>query len=193
MVDIEVVMPTVSSDRAFEHMYRRYGLAVLAYCVRRAEYTMAADACSDTFLVAWRRFDQIPSEPQTLPYLYGVAARVLSNQRRSLHRRRKLDEKLTSLGITSVLDPAAIVVHRAQDREVVEAVRRLGPKDREIVMLYTWEDLTRETIAEMMGMTKTAVDQRIHRSYKRLARMLGHVVASNANQSPLVAEEGGGR
>ena len=185
-------MTTDQSDRAFERIYKRHSLAILGYCVRRAGQDAAADACSETFLVVWRRFDRIPPEPETLPYLYGVAARVLSNQRRSLRRRTRLDSKLANLGIAVVPDPAVIVAHRAQDAQVVEAVRRLSPKDREIVMLYTWEDLSRETIAEMMGMTKTAVDQRIHRSYKRLARSLAHAMTSNAVQSPLVAEEGGG-
>jgi RNA polymerase sigma-70 factor (ECF subfamily) len=187
------MMATYQGDPAFEHIYEDYSLRILAYCIRRADHEGAADACSETFLVAWRRFDQIPPEPKTLPYLYGVAARVLANQRRSLHRKNKLHSKLANLGITAVPDPAVIVARKAEDAEVVEAVRRLNPKDREIVMLYTWEELPRETIAEMMGMTKTAVDQRIHRSYQRLARALRHTMASNANQSPLVAEEGGGR
>jgi RNA polymerase sigma-70 factor (ECF subfamily) len=186
-------MATYQGDRAFEHIYERYSLAVLAYCVRRGGYEGAADACSETFLVAWRRLDQIPPEPQVLPYLYGVAARVLANQRRSLHRKSRLDSKLANLGIAAVPDPAVIVARKAEDAEVVEAVRRLNPKDREIVMLYAWEELPRAIIAEMMGMTRTAVDQRIHRSYKRLARSLAHAMTNNAIQSPLVAEEGGGR
>jgi RNA polymerase sigma-70 factor (ECF subfamily) len=64
------------------------------------------------------------------------------------------------------------VAQSAHHQEVVAAVRRLKPKDREIVMLYAWEDLSRETIAEMMGMTRSALDQRIHRANQRLARIL---------------------
>jgi RNA polymerase sigma-70 factor, ECF subfamily len=180
-------------ERAFERIYESHSMAILAYCVRRVSQADAADACSETFLVAWRRLDQMPPEPGTLPYLYGVAARVLANQRRSLRRRERLDSKLATLGIAAMPDPALIVARKAQDAEVVEAVRRLRPKDREIVMLYAWEDLSREMIAEMLGMTKTAIDQRIHRSYKRLDRALRHTMTAGAIQSPLVAEEGGGR
>jgi RNA polymerase sigma-70 factor, ECF subfamily len=187
------VMGRDRSDPAFEGLYQRYGPAILAYCIRRAGHDLALDSCQETFLVAWRQFQQLPEEPQTLPYLYGIAARVLSNQRRSLARRKKLDMKLSSLGVTPLPDPALLVVHKSEHAEVVQAVRRLRPKDREIVMLYTWEDLSRETIAQMMGMTKPAVDQRIHRSYRRLARALNHTITNNnAVQSPLVAEEGGG-
>jgi RNA polymerase sigma-70 factor, ECF subfamily len=180
-------------DPAFERLYQLYGPAILAYCIRRAGRDLALDSCQETFLVAWRQFDHLPAEPQTLPYLYGIAARVLSNQRRSLARKKRLDMKLANLGVTPLPDPALLVVSKSRDAEVVQAVRRLRPKDREIVMLYTWEDLPRETIARMMGMTRAAVDQRIHRSYGRLARALNHTMTNNnAVQSPLVAEEGGG-
>jgi RNA polymerase sigma-70 factor, ECF subfamily len=186
-------MASDARDHSFEHIYACYSSAVLAYCIRRVGRTLAADACSETFLVAWRRLDELPTEPKTLPYLYGVAARVLANQRRSLLRRRRLDWKLESLGVAPIPDPAAIVVRQSQDAEVASAVRRLGPKDREIVMLYAWEDLPRETIAEMMGLTRAAVDQRIHRSYKRLATALRHSMTNTEAAAPLVTEEGTGR
>jgi len=56
-------------------------------------------------------------------------------------------------------------------------------------MLYAWEDLPRNDIAEIMGMTRSAVDQRIHRSYQRLARTLEPLF--KPIPSPPVAEEGG--
>jgi RNA polymerase sigma-70 factor (ECF subfamily) len=175
----------------FEALYEAHRLAVLAYCARRTRSSDAADACAETFLVAWRRIDDLPPPPETLPYLYGIARRVLSNQLRALHRRSRLDAKLHGLGVTPPLDPLTLVVQGARNREVVAAVRRLRPKDREIVMLHTWEDLPRDVIAEMMGMTRPAIDQRIHRSYRRLARSLGSTVETSALDSPPIAQEGG--
>ena len=158
--------------------------------MRRTKPTDAADACAETFLVAWRRLEDVPPPPQTLPYLYGVAGRVLSNQLRVLHRRTRLDAKLENLGVTPPDDPSLLVVQSSRDQEVVAAVRRLKPQDREIVMLYAWDDLPRDTIAEMMGMSRAAIDQRIHRSYQRLARMLEPVMETSAIKSPPVAEKG---
>jgi RNA polymerase sigma-70 factor (ECF subfamily) len=37
---------------------------------------MAPDVVAETFLVAWRRLDDVPADP--LPWLYGVARRVLA-------------------------------------------------------------------------------------------------------------------
>lgn len=165
-------MVSTSKQRRFEDLYEEHRLEVLAYCLRRLESDEAADACSETFLVAWRRLDEVPPPPETLPYLYGIARRVVSNHTRSLRRRVRLDARLSSLGVSPVPDPSAVVVQNSQHREVVAAVRRLKPKDREIVMLYAWEDLPRGTIAEMMGMTRSAIDQRIHRANQRLAQIL---------------------
>ena len=159
--------------RRFVCLYEAHRLHVLAYCVRRTNRADAADACSETFLVAWRRLDDLPAEPGTLPYLYGIANKVLGNQFRSLQRRSRLDAKLCELGVSDPVDAGVVVLQSASDRRVVAAIRQLKPVDREILMLSAWEELPRSVIAEMMGMTKAAVDQRIHRSYERLARMLG--------------------
>jgi RNA polymerase sigma-70 factor (ECF subfamily) len=186
------LMDTTGSRRSdFEQLYEEYRLPVLAYCTRRVRASDAPDACSETFLVAWRRLDDLPAEPKTLPYLYGIAGKVVSNQLRSFRRRGRLDGKLKGLGVEAAPDPSTVVVRRALDGEVESAVRQLRPKDREIVMLYAWEDLSRETIADMMGMSKPAVDQRIHRAYQRLARALDHVADTQSIRSPLIAEEGG--
>jgi RNA polymerase sigma-70 factor (ECF subfamily) len=183
---------TASERRArFEALYDEHRLTVLAYCLRRTNPSDAADACAETFLVAWRRIDDVPEPPDSVAYLYGVARRVLSNHFRAFHRRSRLDAKLRELGVAPPPDPLAVVVQQAQRAEVVDAVRRLNPRDREIVMLHTWEDLSRETIAEMLGVTRAAVDQRIHRSYRRLARVLGSTVDAGLVEPPRVAEGGG--
>lgn len=179
-------------DERFDALYAEYRRPILAYCMRRVGPSDAADAASETFLVAWRRADEIPPPPRTLPYLYTIAHNVIRNQRRSNWRRQRLGSRLLGLADEpSPDDPATVVVRREADSQVQAAVRQLRPTDREIVMLYTWEDLPREHIAQMMGMSRSAVDQRIHRAYRRLARVLEPGLAS-AKIAPSVVEEGGG-
>ena len=175
----------------FEAIWREHRHKIMAYCLRRASSADADDACAETFLVVWRRIDEIPSAPKTLLCLYGIARKVLSNQSRAFHRRGRLHTKLTNLGIPPVADPLHIVMQSADDRVVLDAVRRLKPVDREIVMLDVWEDLSRAEIAEVLGMTRPAVDQRIHRAYQKLSRTLTPVLEISPISSPPIAEEGG--
>ena len=186
-------MNEVSSlrQRRFEALFEAHKLDVLAYCTRRLGRIDATDACSETFLVAWRRLGDIPPSPKTLPYLYGIASRVVSNQFRTLRRRSRLEAKLGALGVSVAPDPEVVVLQRARDQEVVAAVRKLNPKDREIVMLYAWEDLPREAIAEVVGMTRAAVDQRLHRANQKLALILDRGAETDGVSTPPIAERGG--
>jgi len=174
----------------FEALYEEYRLPVLAYCARRTSSSDAADVCAETFFVAWRRIDDIPEPPKALPYLYRIAGNVLSNQLRTTRRRHRLAAKLAGLGVTPPQDPLNLVVQNSLDDAVVAAVRRLKPADREIVMLAAWEDLSREAIAEMFGMSKAAVDQRIHRAYQRMARVLEPALAREGMEFPPIAKGG---
>lgn len=59
------------SDRRtqFEAMFATHHDAVRRYVVRRQSGALVDDAIADTFLVAWRRLDEIPD--RTLPWLLG--------------------------------------------------------------------------------------------------------------------------
>jgi RNA polymerase sigma factor (sigma-70 family) len=174
----------------FESIWRSHRHQVLAYCLRRASSADAEDACAETFLVVWRRIDEIPLAPKTLPCLYGIARKSLLNQTRAFYRRGRLQTKLTNLGMTPAADPMLVVMQRDDDKVVTDAVRRLKPVDREIVMLDVWEGLSRSEIADAMGMTRAAVDQRVHRAYQKLSRALEPVLESSPIISPPIAEEG---
>src|SRR6266487_4669548 len=69
-----------SDDRedAFRRIYQAYYRHVAAYARRRLNEGEAEDVVAETFLVAWRRVEDIPQGDLTLPWLYGVARRVVS-------------------------------------------------------------------------------------------------------------------
>jgi RNA polymerase sigma-70 factor (ECF subfamily) len=76
----------------FELLYAKHAPAVKAYVLRRAEASTADDVVAEVFVVCWRRFEEVPVDP--LPWLLGVARRVLSTQRRGERRRGALHERL---------------------------------------------------------------------------------------------------
>ena len=98
MMVMKTGVGALTDDEArFVEIYGRFAWPIQAYCARRTPGSQVADAVSDIFLIAWRRIDQIPAGDEALPWLYGVAFRVLSHQWRHNVRSRKLIERLRGL------------------------------------------------------------------------------------------------
>ncbi|MFF0339619.1 RNA polymerase sigma factor [Kribbella sp. NPDC004875] len=166
--------PDVRRER-FEEVFATHRDAVLGYLRRRTDSGHdAADLLADTFLVAWRRLDDVPLAPQTRPWLYGVARRVLANHRRGEGRRHALATKLRS-ELTDAPDEPSL-----DDSPAARAFRTLPEQDRELLSLVAWEELDTDQIATVLGISRNAVRIRLHRARKRFAKLLTAPIANRA-------------
>ena len=120
-------------DRAFDELFTAFHSDVLAYIVRRTSQTCAEDVLAETFLVAWRRADHVPKDP--LPWLLGVARRVLANQRRGELRRRALLGRLTGMRSETAgpWEPPSTL-----SPELAAALGSLSEREREALLLTAW-------------------------------------------------------
>ncbi len=167
-------------------MYHEHRDAVVAYCMRRAGREDALDAVAETFAVAWRKIDQVPTGEAERSWLYAVAYRVLSNQRRGNTRRSALEDKLGTVAVAVGVDPVDQIVRNEDDQRVIEAMNELRPDDREVLRLVTWEEHPRDQVAAMFGVSRSTLDQRIHRALKRLRKAYARIDAP----TPTTAEGG---
>jgi len=143
-----------------EALFRSHAADVLAYALRRTDAASAEDVVSEVFLVAGRRLDTIP-EQHALLWLYGVARRVLANQRRGERRRVALTSALGRLQRDSVDEPG-------RGAGLLEALAALRPADREALMLVAWEGLDAGHAAVVLGCSAEAMYVRLHRARARL-------------------------
>lgn len=158
--------PTAEHD-AFERLWDAHHPSVLAYTRRRLPEHDAWDAASDTFLVAWRRRCEMPAGPATLPWLYGVARRVVADTRRSEARRGRLAERVASEAATAT--PPTVMTEPVG---LVAALGKLSEADREALLLSAWEGLSNAEAAAAMSVSQVAFRVRLHRARRRLARLL---------------------
>ncbi len=154
----------------FVEIYERSYRHVYGYCRRRTSADNVEDVVADTYLTAWRKIDQVPPGDDCLPWLYGVAYRVLSHEYRGTSRRRRLAQKLESVGATPVSVPEEYIVMRDESRLVLQALENLKPTDQEILRLTTWEELSHEEVAVALGISNGAARQRLHEAKKNLTR-----------------------
>ena len=158
-------------ERTFIELYESHYDELHAYCARRVGVDHAPDAVADVFTVAWRRIGELSIE-MPRAWLFGVARGVIRNRWRSKRRKRRLLERvMTQRSLPSEI-PDALLDQRETDAEIVEAFLQLRTSDQEILRLSAWEELSGPEIAEALGISLSAAQQRLHRAKKRLTAEL---------------------
>jgi len=132
----------------FETLFVTNRLDILKYLVRRCVDTdEAADALAETFIVAWRRIDVVPTD-RGAALLFGVARNVLFK----LYKKRQLS---TAINERLATELRSVVTTSRNDWEEVlwTGTFQLSKSDREIVELSAWEELAPGEIAIVLGIS----------------------------------------
>jgi len=168
---------------AFERLFAAHYRAVRAYVLRRAGPDAVEDVVAETFLIAWRRLDTLGEDP--LPWLFGVARRVLANQLRAARRRGALATRLRSLAGGDP-DPGW-QPPPLMSPELAAAMASLSPREREALLLVAWEGLTSDRAAGAAGCSPAAFRVRLHRARRRVAAELADPAATQ-RRPPIAGE-----
>ena len=135
---------------------------------------LAQEVVAETFLVAWRRLDDIPGA--AIPWLYRVALYEIANLRRRQAKAVRLHDALRQGGAgTALRDEEDEATDLA--RAVATAFAHLKPRDQEILRLAAWEQLSSSEGAAVLQCSVPAYRMRLHRARIRLA------VASGARET----------
>jgi RNA polymerase sigma-70 factor (ECF subfamily) len=128
------------------------------------------DLVQETFLAAWTSRGRFRGQCKMSTWL----ARIAVNKCRSHHRWRRVRKlvRLTPGDATS--NVAELGSNEAQEdgEEVRSAVRRLPVKYREAVVLRYFEDTPIDEMAEVLNLSRAAVEKRLSRARQRLKEML---------------------
>jgi RNA polymerase sigma-70 factor, ECF subfamily len=162
----------------FERLYREQFGRVAAYLLARAERDLASEAISKTFEITWRRISDVPQEP--LPWLLGVARKVLADLRRTQGRQDALVERIAASGPDSTGDHADALIGR---EGVLAALGRLTDLQQEVLLLIAWDGLTQREAATALGCSRGAVALRVHRARRRLEQAMAEI--AQEEQAPL--------
>ncbi|MEE9178198.1 MAG: sigma-70 family RNA polymerase sigma factor [Acidimicrobiia bacterium] len=157
-----------AADIRFTSLFEEHHRAVLAYFLRRLDREAANEATADVYVVVWRRMADVPAGDETLPWLYGVCRRVLSNRLRSNRRADRLVDKLTRIRSLQTEAPDTVIIQRAEDQAIISALATLRPQDQELLRLAYWEEVPHAANGELVGCSRKTADVRIHRAVRRL-------------------------
>jgi RNA polymerase sigma factor (sigma-70 family) len=152
------------AEERFERVFREHYGDVYRYAARRVDSGAVQDVVAETFLAAWRRHEKLRDDP--LPWLLGVARRIIANHRRGDGRRAALSARLNAEHRPS---PRGL---EHEDSKFTRAFSALSERDRDALMLVAWDGLEHHAAASVMGCSPTAFTVRLHRARRKLERAL---------------------
>lgn len=171
----------------FEEIYRAYGKKILNLAFRFTGSEEAArDLTQDIFLKVYHKMDSFRGDSQVYTWLYRVATNHILNYLKREKRLRwlnlmekPLSEALQENRIESdylesrgVVRPDQKLEKREREKLIQGLIQKLPVKQRTPLILHRYEGLSYQEIAEVMGISLSAVETRIHRAKKQLIEYL---------------------
>jgi len=155
---------------AFELLYRRYARPVFGLALRRLGDRMRAeDAVQETFAAVWRSARTYrPERGAGAPWLYAVARNAI------VDRARNRSEPPAEPPETPSLEPTP--AERAETSyvswRVHRALEELSAKERDVIELAYYGELSQSEIADFLGIPLGTVKTRTRAGLSRLADLL---------------------
>lgn len=174
----------MTDARLFEAFVRRYQDMVFATAVRLlGSPTEAEDVAQTVFLRAYQRFDEIGASPAAAGWLKTVTRNVCLNHLSRYRSRWRLFSELArpdeadadadyASRLVASVSPASAMEEAERHHELERALRRLPDHQRVPLVLFHFEDLSYQEIAELLRVSLGKVKTDIHRGREALRTLL---------------------
>ena len=160
--------PDSKRDQTIERLIIQYQTPLLRLCyVQLHDRALAEDAVQETFLKAFRGFSQFRGDSSEKTWLTKIAVNTCRDFQRGGWFRHT-DRSVTP----EMLPVAADTRPDAEDYDLSLAVMKLPRKLREVILLYYYQDLGTEEIAEILGIVQSSVSSRLKRGREKLRGLL---------------------
>jgi RNA polymerase sigma-70 factor (sigma-E family) len=188
-----------SADDALTHLYAAHWRALVRLSwLLLHDAQQAEEVVQDAFVAMHRRWGRLDDPDKALAYLRVCVV----NGSRSALRRRGVEARWTRSGGPTSASPAPRRVDEpvrsaedgaiaAQDRAAVQQlVRELATRQREVLVLRYYLDLSEAQIAQTLGISTGAVKSHAHRGLAALKVALTTLHAANGDHDPDLDMEG---
>jgi len=173
--DASVIAGSLDDPSRFGELFDRHATSVFRYLVRRVGVDEADALLGEVFSLAFEKRARYDLErPLARPWLYGIATNLLAHHWRSEARRIRATACLLARRQSG--EDATDRLVDALDAEelwprVADAVAQLPAPERDVLLLYAWEDLGYEEIAAALDIPVGTVRSRLNRARTRLREL----------------------
>ncbi len=165
------------NEEAIAWLVENFQQPVYGLCYRMlGDSTEAEDAAQEALIKAIRHLDSFDLSRPFRPWMLSIAG----NECVDRLRRQRPTVSLDGMGEDGAWewkagyspDPQDCVEHHEQQAAIQALLNMLPPVDRMAVTLFYWHDLSYEEIAQVTGLTVSAVKSRLFRARRALAQQL---------------------
>jgi RNA polymerase sigma factor (sigma-70 family) len=173
--DGAVIADSLETPQAFGVIFDRHGSTLFRFLARRVDPSDAEDLLGEVFRIAFERRSTFEQERDSArPWLYGIAANVIAKHYRSEARRHRAIARVAASRALDD-DPAerAVAAADASARwsRVMDAIGALAEAERQVLLLFAWEELSYDEIALTLGIPVGTVRSRLSRGRARLTEL----------------------
>ncbi|WP_193312885.1 RNA polymerase sigma factor [Georgenia subflava] len=165
----------MTDEERFARVYAEHRGDLERFVRRRLPPPQVEDAVAETFLVVWRRLDDLPSEAR--PWLFGIARRVMLTMTRGHGRWQALGVRLAREPEPA---PTEIAAEVAGLTDLARAWARLTDGEREVIALTAWDGLTSREAAAVLGCRQGTYSVRLLRARRHLLDLLDRLPAEKS-------------
>ena len=171
-----MVRVQAEDEAAFAELMQRWEVPVKSVIARIVlNASEAEDLAQETFVRLWQHRERYTPGRPFKPWLLGIAVNLARNRLRGWRRRPvvALENWLQPLPAPGTTEGGAPTLERSERENAVrDALARLPAELREAVVLFEYEQLSYAEIAETVGASVKAVENRIARGRERLRATL---------------------
>ena len=166
---------------AFLELYDRYRQPVFRFAYRLAgSVEIAEDVTHDCFLSLIRKPENFrPGRASLKTYLFAAARNLALKHFRDTGREAGLDEITEEPKDSSRRGPLRRLLDEELATKVRDAILSLPPLQREALVLFEYEGLSLNEVAEIAGTDAGAIKARLYRAREGLRRTLGPYLDRN--------------
>lgn len=164
-------------EQALGEVINRYGGYVKAIVLKvlQPNHTAIEECINDVFLTIWQKSMQFTGDEVDFKKWIGVIAKYKAiDTYRNLQNKPKTVELLPSISNNKDL-PESIVERRVKKEQLFISILNLNKNDQEIFLLKYYLGYSNREIAEIFGLTKSAVENRLYRGKLKLTEELGGI------------------
>ena len=176
--DVALIQRILAGDEnAFASLVRKYQKQVHAYAWRKTrDFQIAEDITQETFLQVYQKLETLEDPTLFLKWLYAIVNHfcIAWFRKNQVHaesfKETDIWEIETEAYSRYVAAEHAKMTAETQRDLVENLLAKLKEKDRELITLHYFEDMTSSEISEFLGVSENTIKSRLRRARQRLKK-----------------------